>query len=113
MAVHHVPASAIPDDRAAIEGDGFTASVVRFEPRAEEGPWHHHGDHHVVGYVLAGTVRVHSGPDGSAVAEASAGDLLYVEPGTVHRETYGPEEVGIVGFYLGSGPGLVDVDRPA
>jgi quercetin dioxygenase-like cupin family protein len=108
-----VPASAIPDDRAAIEGDGFTAAVVRFEPRAEEGPWHHHGDHHVVGYVLAGTVRVHSGHDGSAVAEASAGDLLYVEPGTVHRETYGPEEVGIVGFYLGSGPGLVDVDRPA
>jgi quercetin dioxygenase-like cupin family protein len=113
MAVEHIPASAIPEDRATIEGDGFTASVVRFDPPAEEGPWHHHGDHHVVAYVLSGTVRVQSGPDGSIVAEASAGDLLYVEPGTVHRESYGPEAVGMVGFYFGSGPGVVDVDGPA
>jgi quercetin dioxygenase-like cupin family protein len=113
MAVQHVPARAIPEHRAAIEGDGFTASVVRFDPAASESPWHHHGDHHVVAYVVAGTVRVHSGPDGTAVAEASAGDLLYVEPGTVHRESYGPEEVAMVGFYLGSGPGVVDVDGPA
>jgi quercetin dioxygenase-like cupin family protein len=113
MAVEHVPASAIPDHRAALEGDGFTVSVARFDPPSGEGRWHHHGDHHVVGYVLAGTVRVHSGPDGTVLAEASAGDLLYVEPGTVHRESYGPEEVGMVGFYFGSGPGRVDLDGPA
>jgi hypothetical protein len=44
--------------------------------------------------------------------EASVGDLLYVEPGTVHRERHSGGELATVGFYLGSGPGRVDVDGP-
>jgi quercetin dioxygenase-like cupin family protein len=113
MSVKHVPRSEIPNDRAAIEQDGFTVGVTRFDPPSGPGAWHHHGDHHVVAYLLAGTLRVDSGPSGTDVTEASAGDLVYLEPGTVHRETYGGEVFESVALYLGSGPGRVDVDAPA
>lgn len=112
MAVEHLPKTAIPNDRASIERDGFAVAVSRFDPPVGEGHWHHHADHHVVAYVLAGTVRVDSGPSGTVITRASAGDLVYVEPGTVHRESYGEGEVAMVGFYFGSGPGRVDVDGP-
>ena len=112
MVVEHVPRSTIPNDRAAIERDGFTVAVSRFDPPAGAGGWHHHADHHVVAYVLAGTVQVESGAEGRDITRAAAGDLVYVEPRTVHRETYGEEEFAGVGFYFGSGPGRVDVDGP-
>jgi quercetin dioxygenase-like cupin family protein len=110
MAVIHLPKSEIPNDRSAIDRDGFTVAVVRFDALEGEGAWHHHGDHHVVAYVLAGTVRVESGS--SETITASAGDLVHVEPGTVHRESYGDGEFEVVGLYFGSGPGRVDVEGP-
>jgi quercetin dioxygenase-like cupin family protein len=112
MVVEHVAKSAIPNDRAAIERDGFAVAVSRFDPPAGPGGWHHHADHHVVAYVLAGTIRVETGPAGSDITRAAAGDLVYVEPGTVHRESYWEGQVAMVGFYFGSGPGRVDVDGP-
>jgi uncharacterized RmlC-like cupin family protein len=112
MVVEHVPKYAIPNDRAAIERDGFTVAVSRFDPPAGVGGWHHHAAHHVVAYVLAGTVQVESGARGSDITRAGAGDLVYVAPGTVHRESYGEEEFAVVGFYFGSGPGRVDVEEP-
>ena len=112
MAVHRIPASDIPNDRAAIEGDGFAIAVTRFDPPAGWGGWHHHGEHHVVAYVMAGTIRIESRSSGSVTTEASAGDLVHIEPGTVHREDYGTEEVFSMGLYLGSGPGRVDVEGP-
>jgi hypothetical protein len=42
---------------------------------------------------------------------ASPGDLVHIEQGTVHRETY-EGLVEIVGFTTGSGPGRVDVAGP-
>ena len=112
MAVTHLRGSDIPNDRAAIEGDGFAVAVTRFTPTPGWGEWHHHGDHHVVAHLMAGTIRVESGPSGSVQTEASAGDLLHIEPGTVHREDYGSDEVVSIGLYLGSGPGRVDVEGP-
>ena len=112
MAVQHIPASEIPNDRSAIDRPGFTVAVTRFGPPAGMGRWHHHGKHHVVAYVMGGTLRVESGPSGSVITEAVAGDLLYVEPGTIHREDYGEDEFVSLGMYFGSGPGRVDVDGP-
>ena len=112
MGVRHVGSTDIPNDRSAIEGDGFAVAVTRFDPPKGWGGWHHHGDHHVVAYVMAGTIRVESGPAGSVLTEASAGDLVHIEPGTVHREDYGTEAVFSLGLYLGSGPGRVDVEGP-
>ena len=112
MAIVHVRGDEVPSDRSAIEGAGFTATVGRFH--AEPGPpgaWHHHGEHHIVAYLISGTVRIESGSGGSVVTEPGPGDLVHIEPGTVHRETY-EGEVAIVGFSTGSGPGRVDVDGP-
>lgn len=112
MAIQHIRASEIPNDRSAIDRSGFTVAVTRFDPTAGMGRWHHHSEHHVVAYVMGGTLRVESGPSGTIATEASAGDLLYVEPGTIHREDYGEEEFASIGFYFGSGPGRVDVAGP-
>jgi hypothetical protein len=49
---------------------------------------------------------------GSGTIQASAGDLVDIEPETVHRERYGEGELATVGFCFGSGPGRVDVDGP-
>jgi hypothetical protein len=54
VGVLHVSTSEIPDDRSAIERDGFAVAVQRGEPPVGWGAWHHHGDHHVVAYVLVG-----------------------------------------------------------
>jgi len=109
MGVRHVRANEIPNDRATIEGDGFAVAVTRFDPESGWGAWHHHGEHQVVAYLMAGTIRVESDGD---VTEASAGDVVHIEPGTIHREDYGTDEVVSIGCYFGSGPGRVDVDGP-
>jgi quercetin dioxygenase-like cupin family protein len=112
MGIEHIPAFAIPSDRSAIEGDGFTATVVRFDvPPGPPGAWHHHGDQHVIAYLISGTVRIESGPGGTVITQPAPGDLVHIEPGTVHRERY-EGDVAIVGFSVGSGPGRVDVDGP-
>jgi quercetin dioxygenase-like cupin family protein len=112
MGIEHVPFSAMPTDRSAIEREGFTATVTRFDaPPGPPGGWHHHGDHHVIAYLISGKVRVEWGAEGSVITEPSAGDLVHIEPGTVHRETY-EGQVAIVGFSVGSGPGRVDVAGP-
>ena len=85
MAVVHIRSSEIPNDRSVVEEEGFTVAVVREEGLGHVGDWHHHGDHHVVGFLLSGSVRMESGPRGGVFTEASAGDLVHVEPGTIHR----------------------------
>jgi hypothetical protein len=59
---------------------------------------------------MVGTGHVDAGASGKGIIQASAGDLVYVEPETIHREGYGDGELATVGFYFGSGPGPVDVD---
>jgi len=112
MGIELVASSAMPTDRSAIETEGFTATVARFDaPPAPSGGWHHHGEHHVVAYLISGKVRIESGPEGTVVTEPLPGDLIHIEPETVHRETY-EGRVEIVGFTVGSGPGRVDVADP-
>jgi quercetin dioxygenase-like cupin family protein len=112
MAVIHIPSTDIPTDRSAIDTESFTATVSRVEipPRGPRG-WHHHGDHHVIAYLISGKVRIQSGAGGSIITEPSPGDLVHIEPGTVHQETY-EGEIATVGFTVGSGPGRVDVAGP-
>lgn len=112
MGIEHIPSSAMPSDRSAIETDGLTATVGRFDaPPGPPGEWHHHGDHHIIAYLISGKVRIESGPEGSVITDPSPGDLVHIEPGTVHRETY-EGQIAIVGFSSGSGPGRVDVAGP-
>jgi hypothetical protein len=111
MGVIHIPSTAIPADRSAIETNHFTATVGRFEAPVGPRGWHHHAEHHVVAYLIAGNVRIESGPHGSIVTEPRPGDLVHIEPGN------GPP--GDIrggrcdrGFTIGSGPGRVDVAGP-
>jgi quercetin dioxygenase-like cupin family protein len=112
MAVKRFGASDIPEGGPVIENGGFTTSIVRFDAgtgRSEQ--WHHHGEHHLVAYVIAGAIRIESGPGGSLVSEYAPGDVIYIEPRTVHRETY-EGYIELVGFTSGSGLGRVDVGMP-
>src|SRR4029453_19018675 len=104
MGIRHVASSDVPTDRSAFEGDGFTATVVNSDaPPAGPGGWHHHGEQHVIAYLIWGKVRMERGQDGTRVTDPAPGDLIHIEPGTIHRETYeGP--VAMVGFTLGTGP---------
>jgi hypothetical protein len=45
------------------------------------------------------------------VTEAGPSDLVHIDPGTVHRETYFGK-MKVVSFGIGSGPGVVKVDGP-
>jgi len=111
VAVHRITASEMPQDRSAIDTGGFTATVVEFDAPSGKGDWHHHGEHHIVAYIMSGNVRVESGQDGTVVTEAGPGDLVHIEPATVHRETY-QGRMKLVGFGVGSGPGVVKVEGP-
>jgi quercetin dioxygenase-like cupin family protein len=112
MAVTHIRSDDMPDDRSAIEGGTFTATVGRFSPVSDDpGAWHHHGDHHIVAYLISGDVRIESGPGGLTVTQPGPGDLVHIEPRTVHRERYAGD-VAIVGFSVGAGVGRIDVDGP-
>lgn len=112
MSVVHTKSADMPSDRSAIEVDGFTATVATFRGRPDPpGKWHHHGEHHVIAYLIWGKVTIETGPGGSVVIEPMPGDLVHIEPGTVHRETY-EGEVSIAGFSVGTGPGRVDVEGP-
>ena len=110
MGITHVRSDDIPTDRSAIEGDGFTTTFARFRtPPDREDRWHHHGEHHIVGYLISGRIRIEL--DDATAIEVAPGDIVHIEPGTVHRETY-VGDIELVGFSAGTGPGRVDVGGP-
>lgn len=92
VGVMHVSKSEIPNDRSAIER-GFAVAVQRGEPPVGWGAWHHHGNHHVVAYVLAGTVHVDAGGSGNGSsrprpATSSTSNLRqFIESGTARESS--------------------------
>lgn len=75
--------------------------------------WHHHGDFESHIYVVSGMLRMESGPGGQDVAEAQAGDFLFVPAHTVHREgNPGADESAVIVVRAGSGEPVVNVDGP-
>lgn len=97
----------------AIEAEGLWAGFVRTAPGSTSG-WHHHGDHDTAIYVVRGSLRMESGPGGSDVSTAVAGDFLHVPKGAIHREgNDGDEESHLVVARAGRGAPTVNVDGPA
>ena len=70
----------------AIATGSMWAGLVRTDPGMRSG-WHYHGGHQTAIYVLAGSMRMESGPGGTDVVEAGAGDFIYVPEGAIHRES--------------------------
>lgn len=99
--------------REGMLGGDVHAVGVRTDPGRVSG-WHHHGDHVTYGWVVSGRLRFESGPGGEEVAEIGPGGFFRVPPHTIHRES-NPGEQGqvLVGFRVGSGRAVVNVDGPA
>jgi uncharacterized RmlC-like cupin family protein len=68
------------------------AGTVTIDPRAKTGP-HHHGDLESVIYVVNGVARMRWGERLEYVAEAAAGDFIYVPPYVPHQEINASEDV--------------------
>jgi uncharacterized RmlC-like cupin family protein len=76
--------------RAAVTAERTGASklwagTVTIEPKAKTGA-HHHGDLESVIYVVSGVARMRWGERLEYVAEAEAGDFIYVPPYVPHQE---------------------------
>lgn len=97
----------------AFEGEGFRVLRARTEPGTVSG-WHHHGDFHVRGYIVSGTVRFESGPGGRDAVEVGPGDFFHVPPRVVHRDVNPSADEGqeVILFLTGTGPMVVNVDGP-
>ena len=61
------------------------AGTVNIHPDAKTGA-HHHGDLESVIYVISGRARIRWGDNLEFVAEADAGDFIYVPPFVPHQE---------------------------
>jgi uncharacterized RmlC-like cupin family protein len=98
--------------KTAIESHDKWMGEVRTEPGAMSG-WHHHGEHTTYGYIIAGSVRVEFGPNGSEGQQGHAGDFFVVPPHTVHREgNPGSDEQVLAVLRFGTGPSVINVDGP-
>jgi uncharacterized RmlC-like cupin family protein len=97
----------------ALQTTGMWSGTVDTEVGAVSG-WHHHGDHDTTLYVVAGAMRLESGPGGRQVVEARPGDFLHVPAGAVHRESNPGDSISrAVIVRCGSGTSTVNVDGPA
>jgi uncharacterized RmlC-like cupin family protein len=106
------PTSGMRRERA-IDVDGLWAGLVTTAPGMTSG-WHHHGDYETSIYVAHGTLRMESGPGGSEVIAAGAGDFLHVPKGAIHREgNDGDGESHLVVMRAGHGTPTINVDGPA
>jgi uncharacterized RmlC-like cupin family protein len=75
--------AAITADRAGAKN--LWAGTVTIDANAKTGP-HHHGDLESVIYVVNGVARLRWGDRLEFVAEAEAGDFIYVPPYVPHQE---------------------------
>jgi uncharacterized RmlC-like cupin family protein len=82
--------AAITADRTGAER--LWAGTVTIDPKAKTGP-HHHGDLESVIYVVRGIARLRWGDRLEFVAEAEAGDFIYVPPFVPHQEINASEDL--------------------
>lgn len=72
-------------NRATAGANKLWAGTVRIEPDAKTGA-HHHGELESVIYVVSGRARMRWGNRLEYMAEAGAGDFIYVPPFVPHQE---------------------------
>ena len=80
---------------------------------AVESSWHHHGDNHVFGYVVAGEGYVQWGTGPGERALVGTGEWFHLSPGVVHRDV-NPSDADqhYLLWLVGSEPRTVPVDGP-
>jgi uncharacterized RmlC-like cupin family protein len=89
------------------------AGTVTIEAKAKTGA-HHHGDLESVIYVVNGVARLRWGDQLEYVAEATAGDFIYVPPYVPHQEINASdtEPLSCVLCRSGQEPVVVNLDIP-
>lgn len=87
------------------------AGTVDIHPDAKTGA-HHHGELESVIYVVSGKARMRWGEQLEYVAEAEAGDFIYVPPYVPHQEINGSvdETLSCVLVRSGQDPIVVNLD---
>lgn len=92
------------------------AGTVTIEPKARTGA-HHHGNLESVIYVVSGIARLRWGESLEFIAEAQAGDFIYVPPYVPHQEINASDDAQLHCVLARSGQqGLVvnlDIDAVA
>ena len=76
--------------------------------------WHHHGTHHLYGYIVSGRLQLEYLLEGHETADLNPGDFFHVPPSLVHRDINPDKdrELFVVNILIGSGPAVVNVDSP-
>jgi uncharacterized RmlC-like cupin family protein len=90
------------------------AGRVVVEPAARTGA-HHHGELETVIYIVRGRARFRWGDHLEYVAEADAGDFIYVPPFVPHQEMNALPDQPVEGIVVRSGqePIVVNLDIPS
>lgn len=97
----------------AVSREGMWAGLVKTDAHMISG-WHHHGDYDTSVYVVAGLLRMESGPGGAVAVEAGPGDFVHVPKEAIHREgNPGDTESQLVVVRAGHGPPVINVEGPA
>ena len=98
--------------RELVAAPGAWLGVTR-TPAGSASGWHHHNAYDTYIYLLEGSGRLDFGPGGGQSVEASAGDLVVIPRGVVHREvnTGEGENAGLI-VRVGAGEPVANVDGP-
>ena len=101
-------------DAARAGAEKLWAGTALIDPAAKTGP-HHHGSLESVIYVVSGRARMRWGERLEFMAEAGAGDFIYVPPYVPHQEINASPDYSISCEVVRTGqePVVVNLDMPA
>jgi quercetin dioxygenase-like cupin family protein len=100
--------------RKAFESENAIVSQSQVAPGIVSG-WHHHGAHHLYGYIVSGRLQLDYVLEGQGVADLNSGDFFHVPPRLIHRDINPNKDrdLLVVNILVGTGPAVVNVDSPA
>jgi uncharacterized RmlC-like cupin family protein len=99
--------------KKAFESENAIVSQSQVAPGAVSG-WHHHGTHHLYGYIVTGRLRLEYVLKEKEIADLNPGDFFHVPPPLIHRDINPSidQELLVVNILVGSGPAVVNIDSP-
>lgn len=100
--------------KKAFESENVIFSQSQLLPGVVSG-WHHHGAHHLYGYIVSGRLQLEYGIEGEEKADLDAGDFFHVPPHLVHRDVNPNKDrdLFVVNILVGSGPAVINVNSPS
>jgi uncharacterized RmlC-like cupin family protein len=100
--------------RKAFESENAIVSQSQVGPGVVSG-WHHHGAHHLYGYIVSGRLQLEYILEGREVADLNSGDFFHVPPRLTHRDINPnkDQELLVINILVGTGPAVVNVNSPA